>query len=404
MARKIATGDAFPEQCVNLTKKELSGNFEQIKGLLREGIQIGAKAYLTTEEGVAYIHPCISEAGKVSAKARLRDLEELKYGFLDPLMLCFLLENYKEMFEKVRCSPKLGVALVKYEGKDVMIFQNGRMTIRKAKDKEDIASTLRFIGRVIWGSIVCACCGNVGIDCASGGCEECITKVCPVLGGGPPSPLEERKALEETLGFEALARVKSLETGRIFKEGISYLDQSLEKILETHSEVRGSLKGKAKVEDYSKEIESLLSQANRKAIDFIVKTPKKEDATLGLILAGVAMDLKRMSEALLEMRKNIPSKLEESLLKRFDSSFEETGRLVREAYNSFKRGNSTKASKILEEYKSYDKKFRGMFEEIKKSVLPQEEKRKLREVNLNLRKIATNAFYIARLLAKPLPR
>jgi hypothetical protein len=69
MARKIATGDAKPEQCVNLsTRLEYQKNLQEIRQLLREGVEIGAKGTIVIEEtGVTYIHPCISEAGNRNA-------------------------------------------------------------------------------------------------------------------------------------------------------------------------------------------------------------------------------------------------------------------------------------------------------------------------------------------------
>jgi phosphate uptake regulator len=59
MARKIATGDAKPEQCVNLsTRLEYQKNLQEIRQLLREGVEIGAKGTIVIEEtGVTYIHP-----------------------------------------------------------------------------------------------------------------------------------------------------------------------------------------------------------------------------------------------------------------------------------------------------------------------------------------------------------
>jgi len=50
-SRKIATGDAKPERCVNLsTRPEYKKNLQEIGQILREGVEIGAKGTIVIEE------------------------------------------------------------------------------------------------------------------------------------------------------------------------------------------------------------------------------------------------------------------------------------------------------------------------------------------------------------------
>jgi len=148
-ARKIAVGELKPDVCINLKKE----NIEAIEKLLKEGVKIGSKAEVVLgESGITYIHPCVSEKGKVMAEARLdRGPEgsvDLKYGFFDPYMMCYIIKNCG-FFKDVKCSSKLGIAKIEHEGKTIIINQNGKIDVRKAVSREDALETVRFVSRTL---------------------------------------------------------------------------------------------------------------------------------------------------------------------------------------------------------------------------------------------------------------
>jgi len=388
-ARKIATGDMSPGQCVNLKLPEYEKNLERIQRILKEGVEFGAKGTVVIgEEGIAYIHPCISEAGRVAAETKLTSgpegrVDNLKYGFFDPFMMCWALGT-SGLYKDVRCSPKLGVARINIDDKTVMVFQDGRINVRKAKDKNDAIQTIRLVSRSLWASIICSCCGNAGVDCASGGCEDCLTKVCPVLAGGPPDPMASTKApTGQTTGSTIFDRAKKLETGKLFEKGFQDLDQAMDALRKSGQELsEGNFD--------SKSIDLLtekLAEANNLAIRFVVETPRVQDATIGLILAGVTLDITRMSEGLatlIHSKRPIEKELRNILIEAIS--------IAEQAYKSLRTVNPDQAKQITSRYAEFRKEWAKSFRE-----------KENRDSLVAIEKIATNGFYIARLLTKPLP-
>ena len=389
MARKAATGDAKPGQCVNMsTRPEYQENLQKINKLLGEGVEIGAKGTVVIgETGITYIHPCISEAGRVTAEAKLTSGPEgaidLKFGFFDPIMLCWALES-SGLFKDVKCSPSLGVAKVLVDDKTVMVFKDGRMNVRRARDKMDAVETIRLVSRSLWGSIICSCCGNSGVDCASGGCEDCLTRVCPVIGGGPPDPtVTSRVPFKQTTALTIFERVKELQSSLYFQDGSRCIDEAVEIFERLTDEVlKGSLS--LKLLDLAR---GKLNEANRLAIRFIVETPRMEDATIGLILAGVSLDVSRAIEGLGMLAKEasfIPAELKDLTRKAVE--------IVGKAYQAYRRGDLNLSKWARDEYMSFRERWMKFFKEpYEKNIL------------VAIEKIAVNGFYIARLLTKPLP-
>jgi ArsR family metal-binding transcriptional regulator len=388
MARKIAAGDSELEECLPLSVlPKFQGNLQKIKQLVHEGIEIGAKGTVVIKEtGITYIHPCITEAGKVAAEARLTSGPEgaiyLKYGFYDPLQLCATL-NKAELFQDVKCSPSLGVGRVALEDKTVLIYKDGRINVRQARDKEDAIRTIRQVSRSLWGAIICTC-GNASVDCASGGCEECVTHVCPVMSGGPPDPTATNQSPPRQIPASTMfRRVKTLETRKHFEEGMKQLDEAFSLF-----EQAGLRFLKRSASDSTlKLIEEKIVQVNKLAIRFIVGTSNVYDAALGLILNGVATDLSRIVDGF----RNITSSKKEISSPLFTHLSEATNMAI-EAYNSFRTVNLKRAKQIASRYQRFKKQWMQTFRE-----MPQ------KDLLIAIEKMAVNGYYISRLLTKPLP-
>ncbi len=389
-ARKIATGDMTVDQCANLKLHEFKENKERILQLLKEGVEVGAKGTIVIgEEGITYIHPCISEAGRVAAEAKLTSgpegtVQNLKYGFFDPIVMCWAL-NTSGLFKNVRCSPRLGTAIINLNGKTVTVFHDGRITVRRAKDKQDAIQAIRLTSRALWASIICSCCGNAGVDCASGGCEDCLTKICPVLAGGPPDPLSASTSpTGQTTGSTIFERAKTIETGKYFEKGFQNLDQAMEAV---NQSAHWILNGRFS----SKQMDSIkvkIDEANNLAIRFVVETPRVQDATMGLILAGVTLDVTRMLEGLevlVRSNKQPSEELKELLLTAVE--------IAGQAYQALRAVNLDQAKQITSKYVEFKKAWGEAFRKNKEE----------QDMLVAIEKIAANGFYIARLLTKPLP-
>jgi hypothetical protein len=386
----MAAGDSEPEECLPLSElPRFEDNMRKIRRLLREGVEIGAKVMVTNKEtGVTYIHPCITDAAKVAAEAKfassLESTADLKYGFYDQVELCKIL-NITDFFREVRCSPSLGIGRFNLDSKTVLVYKDGRINIRQARDKEDAIHTIRRVSRSLWGVIICTC-GNTSVDCASGGCKQCQTRICPVMAGGPPDPtFTKREPAKQTTVSAMLGKIKALETVRYFEDGKKQLNEAFDlfgkaslKLLKKNAVDSASLKL----------MEEKMVQANKLAVRFIIDTPQVYDATIGLILGGVATDLSRIIDGM--------KTLTSSLKNGFSSSahaqlFSEATTIVNKAYNTFGTLDFKEAGRIATRYEEFRKLWMKIFKE------------KPQEALISIEKIAVNGFYISRLLTKPLP-
>jgi len=392
MARKVITGDAKVEGCVNLKRPEFQENLTHLRTVLAEGVEIGAKGVVVVEEaGITYVHPCISEAGKVMAEAKLASGPEgsvnLKFGFYDPIMLCWALE-VSGLFNDFKCSTNLGVAKLNIDGKTVMVFKDGRVNVRAAKDKQDAIETIRLVSRSLWGAIICSCCGNVGIDCASGGCADCLSKICPVLGGGPPDPTgrERSESMSQTTAQTIFERVKALPTRLQFEAGVESLDTAMKTLQDLGESI---LLGKFQDKERKslQNIQGLLEKANQRAVRVVVETPAIQDATVGLILAGVALDISRMTEGIKTL-----VKLGVPLTPKSCSLLRQALSIALDGYKAFRSADEGLGRAVLDNYQMFKNAWGGAFKESSE-----------KEVLVAVEKLAVNGFYIARLLNKPLP-
>lgn len=390
MARKIAAGDSNPEGCLPLIAlSRFEDNLQKIKRLLHEGVEVGAKGTIVNKDMcITYIHPCITDAAKVAGEARFPSAEksgaDLKYGFYDPLQLCAIL-NTTKLFQEIRCSPSLGVGKFNTNGKAVLVYKDGRINIRQARDKEDVLQTIRQVSRSLWGAIICTC-GNTVVDCASGGCLECQTQICPVMSGGPPDPTEIRRKPKQKITVSAwFESVEALETGKYFLEGMKKIDDAFD----LFKQINLKFFEKHVVSNLFLKMETKMIQANRLAMQFIMRTPDVYDASVGLVLSGVAMDLSRIMDGLKSlafMENDFSSPILAQL-------FSEAVAMANEAYGRFREFDFEGAKRIAESYEKFRKSWRKTFEEVPKKGLL-----------ITVNKIAVNGFYISRLLTKPLPK
>jgi hypothetical protein len=271
------------------------------------------------------------------------------------------------------------------DNKIVLIYKNGKINVRQAKDKEDAIRTIRQVSRILWGATICTC-GNASVDCASGGCEQCQTHVCPVMESGPPDPtLTNQHRTQPTTIPTIFERVRTLETREHFEGGMKQLDEAFRlfnqanpKFSEEHSVSRSLLRL----------IKDKIAQTNKLAIQFTVETPNVYEASVGLILSGLAMDSTRIVNGL----KSLTSSKSDFSSPVFTRLLSEAINTATEAYNSFKTVDFEKAKQVAARYTEFSERWMETF-----TSMPQ------KDLLISIEKIAVNGFYISRLLTKPLP-
>lgn len=201
LARKIAKGETRPESCVILSK----GNLKKIEKILSEGFE---KIKSSKEKEERYIKPCTSERGRVMLETRV--------GGFDKQIMCGILELLKE----TKCSEKLGVAKIEHDGKTIIVNHNGRISIRKAKNRGDALNSLGFVKKILLGATLCENCNNAVIECVSGGCSGCFP--CPVSGRLRVKDFQiDTTALDKTMK-KAIALIKNNDNSGLFLLGVCF--------------------------------------------------------------------------------------------------------------------------------------------------------------------------------------
>lgn len=194
------------------------------------------------EETVLYVQPCTSERGKLMADIELRSGET---ECIDSGTLCTLLEIHRRRFSELKCSRNLGVAKLRWKGREISIFKNGKIKIQRALNREEIIRVANSVARLIWGAELCELCGQPALNCASGACGKCYQ--------------EERVSIE----LNKLPNAELLQQSRI----------NLQRARNAAPE----------------EANRLLNMARYQALFFAIEVPRKEDAVLGLVLLAEAL-------------------------------------------------------------------------------------------------------------------
>jgi len=208
--------------------------------LLSRGIEVKDLIGIR-KETVLYVQPCASERGKLMADIELT--KDVDSHFIDPKTLCSLLEIHRRRFAEMRCSEKLGVAKLRWGGRDISVFKNGKIKIQLAIDREEILKIASSVSRLVWGAAICRICGRPAIDCASGKCGKCVLHEFP-------------------------ARTSGLPNWELLQEGYAVLE-NIESLTPEDPDVK-------------------LRRVKFLALHFTIEAPRKEDAVLGLVLLGAA--------------------------------------------------------------------------------------------------------------------
>ena len=125
-----------------LNKNTLKLIESELKAVNFEKITIDIGTTITEKKEIVIYKPCKDEANKIMFE------NELPYE-IDIPKTCLHLKK----IGKVKCSEKMGVAMMDINGRNITLFKNGKIVARKVKDKEDaqniLIEVLPLIRRVI---------------------------------------------------------------------------------------------------------------------------------------------------------------------------------------------------------------------------------------------------------------
>lgn len=342
-ARRICANIQKPEECPFLTKE----NAAKAKGLLQEGADL--EPVSEQPEEVVEIQPC-AEYGKVTLEAQLRGIKDSPFDLFDLCRVCVSFHDIK-LFEKVSCSLDMGYILAEHGGEGIHIFRNGKIVMRRVKDRDYALQTLKKVSRALWPSVICSC-GNTAVECAGGACSSC-PDICEAVSWGiSGSNAATGKPAEKTFAD----RIRNNEK---FSGTINRFDEVL-KLLRS-----------AKVLENKGKITSLLDEARMLATGVMVSTGNDREAAVGLSVLGLEQNVRRVARSLFEYSGN-----DEELFKKSTGLF----------WDAMRARDAKTAKHLAKSFNSFFKEW-------------QKDDRK----DASILRIATSGLYVARLVSRPVP-
>jgi len=88
---------------------------------------------------VIHSKPCVTEKGKVMATARLDKRIDIEEAY----------ELLKKEFKEVKSSLKLGIIKINLPDKTVIVFNSGKISIRRAENENDAIQIVQKIAKVL---------------------------------------------------------------------------------------------------------------------------------------------------------------------------------------------------------------------------------------------------------------
>jgi hypothetical protein len=361
-ARKILLGLQKPIECRFISTESL----ERIQKMIPKKEIERRHPHPNIEQDVIEIHPC-TESGKVTLETQLksRTMERDFYSdFFGQFELCDNLSEV-EIFDKVNCSSKMGYGLVESKGKRMHIFKTGKIIMRRADDKEDALSTFSNLSRILLPARICSC-ENILGDCFGGSCDTCQQELCAA----------QLDFLEISAEDKGIVTVDSILRNMNYCEELKDNFNEMKKIVDEIRIIYEQLKNGAGVdkENCRKNTDEITQKINKSCIQIILKNDNSVDTIVALIQYGLNRDLIRARDGFL--------RLEQEFAK---EQFQFAVQLFFDAWEIFEKKEKDSMLNISQRYEEFLSKWEP------------------NQMEAGIAKIATNGFYISRILGKPVP-
>lgn len=363
-ARNILLETQKPNECGFLAQE----NLNKIQDMLPVKEIIQKHAHPNVDEDIIEINPC-TEEGMVTLETQLKSKftgTDLYSDYFDQYQLCNCL-SVTDIFDSVSCSSKMGYALVEIKGKRIHIFKTGKIIMRRADNREDALNTFSKISGVLLPGKLCSC-ANVLADCFAGGCEICSEEVCAAI-------LDDIKG-EKIEGDTTIKNV--LENGDIasdekLSDNFTILGKMATEIRKLDEEIKKG--SSSQFEDSINKIDELVKKVNKACIEGIIEGEVPASTIIALTQYGLGRDLIRAKDGFLSLKDQ-----------ERDEHYEVAKALLFDAYDAFKKRDITASEAIHKRYREFVSNW--------DENLPP----------VGIAKIATNGFYISRILGKPVPK
>jgi hypothetical protein len=163
-ARSVIVGNSEVAACPVLGSERYAPEREELETLSNDVKSTEKLAPKQPEGGVLLSKPCMDAPELLMAELRIfngvNPGDLMKYGVLDPAILCWFLDCVSSRYQDMRCSKELAYAWGSMEEIKVHILRDGRVRMRRAKGAEHALDSFKIIERTVMGAIICNCCGH----------------------------------------------------------------------------------------------------------------------------------------------------------------------------------------------------------------------------------------------------
>lgn len=163
-ARAVVVGNTEISACPVLGLEQYTPERGELEILSKEVNNTEKPAPEQPEGGVLLSKPCMDAPDLLMAEMRIfngvNPGEPMKYGVLDPAILCWFLDCVSSRYEDMRCSKELAYAWGNMEEIKIHILRDGRVRMRRARGAEHALDSFKIIERTVMGAIICNCCGR----------------------------------------------------------------------------------------------------------------------------------------------------------------------------------------------------------------------------------------------------
>ncbi len=163
-ARSTVVGKVKISACPVLGLERYNIEREELETLSKNTRNTERPAPEQPEGGVLLSKPCTDSPDLLMAEMRIfngvNPGDPMKFGVLDPSILCWFLDCVSSRYEDMRCSKELAYAWGNIEEIKVHILRDGRVRMRRARNANHALDSFRIIERTVMGAIICNCCGQ----------------------------------------------------------------------------------------------------------------------------------------------------------------------------------------------------------------------------------------------------
>jgi hypothetical protein len=163
-ARAVVVERVEISSCPILGLEQYAQRRDELVALSKEVRDTEKLAPEQPDGGILLSKPCTDSPDLLMAEMRISNGvnpgSPMRYGVLDPAILCWLLDCVSTRYEDMRCSRDLAYAWGNMEEIKVHILRDGRVRMRRARGSEHALASFKIIERTVMGSIICNCCGR----------------------------------------------------------------------------------------------------------------------------------------------------------------------------------------------------------------------------------------------------